>query len=59
MSTEYTRAVIDNGPIKLMDDVRVNSPLRVLACTLTSISIFYLFADPDFNHFLLSKFFFF
>lgn len=56
MSTEYTRAVIDNGPIKLMDDVRVNSPLRVLACTLTSISIFYLFADPDFNFFLPSKF---
>lgn len=45
MSAEYTserRALIDNGPIKLIDDVRVNSPLRVLhlACTaiLSSIS---------------------
>lgn len=44
MSAEYTserRALIDNGPIKLIDDVRVNSPLRVLhlACTATLSSI--------------------
>lgn len=44
MSAEYTserRALIDNGLIKLIDDVRVNSPLRVLhlACTATLSSI--------------------
>lgn len=44
MFAEYTserRALIDNGPIKLIDDVCVNSPLRVLhlACTATLSSI--------------------
>lgn len=55
MSTEYTRAVIDNGPIKLMDDVRVNSPLRVLVhlpryrySTFSPIQISTIFCFPNF-----------